>query len=447
MRLLGLIWEYVGMKSEEMTGVGSVPPASVGLPRKDRPDHQEAIPVDEYLERSIALGRAFPVTQVEDVPLLDALGRCLAQDVVSAVPVPAFTNSAMDGYAVQRTQDVTVPIEFSVVGEQPAGPSKDLVVGEGEAVRIMTGAPLPKGANTVVRSEYCAEADGVMTMHEEERLGANIRMEGEDQEAGSTIVTAGTCLGARDLSAIASVGQATVRVRRRPRVAVISTGSELVAPGEALRPGMIYESNSTLMAALLVEDGYDAEVFSAVADTVEGLATTLSEAASWADAALMSGGASFGKYDVVRELLGPLPEALFTRVLMQPGKPQGLGVWEDGERPLPFLSFPGNPVSVFVSYRVFGLPFLAALAGGRHSPLVLQARAGEDWKSPSGRTQFLPGRLENAEPGELPEVYPVSPLGSGSHLVTSMPKANALAVGPEEVNRVHAGDVLSVQVF
>lgn len=435
------------MMNEDVQGPSSVPPASVGSPREDRPDHQQAIPLESYLEWALDLGKQNRVVKTETVPLVDALDRYLAKDVISEVPIPTFTNAAMDGYAVRLEGEPVTPLSLTIVGEQPAGPMRDLTVGVGEAVRIMTGAPLPEGANTVVRSEYCGEDGRTVVLEQLERLGANIRTVGEDSPVGAKVVSAGTFLGPRDLSAIASVGQASVLVHEPLKVAIVSTGSELVAPGEPLAPGMIYESNSILLKALLQRAGFESRVFAAVADTEAGLRDAMNEAGTWADAALLSGGASFGKYDIVRSLLGASDTSRFVRVQMQPGKPQGLGVWEGEGGKLPFMSFPGNPVSVFVSYQVFGLPFLLELLGASNPPLTLFAHAGEDWKSPAGRTQFLPGRLVDAEPGSLPVVFPVSPLGSGSHLVTSLGRANVLAIGPKDVGRVKKGDQVEVRLF
>ena len=435
------------MTNEDAQGLSSVPPASVGAPREGRPDHQRAIPLENYLEWALDLGKKNRVQETETVPLADALDRYLAEDVVSEVPVPTFTNAAMDGYAIRVEGELSAPLSLKIVGEQPAGPLRDITVKVGEACRIMTGAPLPEGANTVVRSEYCGEDGHTVVLEQLEKLGANVRTVGEDLSVGATVVSAGTFLGPRDVSAIASVGQANVLVHKPLKVAIVSTGNELVAPGEPLAPGMIYESNSILLKGLLQRAGFEAKVFAAVADTEEGLRSAMDEAGAWANAALLSGGASFGKYDVVRSLLGAGDTSRFVRVQMQPGKPQGLGVWEGDGLKLPFMSFPGNPVSVFVSYQVFGLPFLLELLGTSNPPLTLYASAGEDWKSPAGRTQFLPGRLVDAEPGKLPVIYPVSPLGSGSHLVTSLGQANVLAVGPKEASRVLKGNQVEVRLF
>lgn len=417
-------------------------------PQADRPDHQVAIPWEDYRDAAVALAGNNAVRRTKTVALAAANNHYLAADVVSEVPIPTFTNSAMDGYALTLTEDeVTLPVRFRIIGEQPAGRSRDLTVHPGEAVRIMTGAPLPQGANVVVRSEYTEEDGDQVIVTRMEKRGANIRMEGEDQEAGAVILKAGTKLSPRDLSAVAAVGQDSVQVHDPLKVAIVSTGDELVAPGEPLNPGEIYESNSILLQTLIENAGFVARVVRAVEDTEEALARSLDECATWADAALITGGVSFGKYDIARNLLGNLPESMFTRAQMQPGKPQGHGIWTSGDARIAFMAFPGNPVSVFVSYQVLGLPFLSALLGVPFTRTTLSAVAGETWRSPKGRVQFLPGKLVPGAPGSLPTVYPVSPLGSGSHLVTSLAGANVLAVGPRELSRVEQGSVVEVELF
>lgn len=400
-----------------------------------RIDHLPSIPLESYRERLDALACRIPPLPTEEVGLAGSLNRVLARDLVSRVSVPGFANSAMDGYAV-RAGDLSIPAELDIVGEQPAGPARNLTLEDGQAIRIMTGAPVPTDADTVVPSEVTQEIDGRVRILEAVAPGANVRGVGEDVLAGTVVLTGGTRMGPRQIGAAAAIGAGRIEVRRPLRVAVISTGDELAAPGSDLVSGQIFESNSFLLTALASEAGMPTITFPGVDDRPERLAETFDQAAARADVILVSGGISVGKYDVVRGLLGDAPDSCFVRVAMQPGKPQGHGLWKG----VPVLAFPGNPVSVFVSYHLFGGPFLQALAGeGSASPQMAWAVAGEGWKSPEGRRQFLPVLVEVGEEGP-PRVTRAARLGSGSHLVTSLAHARALAVVDEAVTEVRTGD-------
>lgn len=406
-----------------------------------RRDKQRSINIAEYLQQVRRLGEEHRVETTEVVPVEDALGRVLAESVVAKDNVPMFANSAMDGYAVRYADLETFPIELSIAGEQPAGPRRDLLVQEGQAVRIMTGASLPAGADTVVQSELTEESGAVVRILESVRSGANVRHPGEDVAAGEQVLPRGTRLGARQLSAAAAAGSPKLDVYRRVRVGVLSTGDELVPPGSSLGPGQIYESNSFLLGGLAQEAGAEVERQTAVADTPEALASALDELASSCDAMLLSGGVSVGRFDVVRNLLDGAEDAHFHRVALQPGKPQGRAIWKG----VPLLAFPGNPVGAFVSFYVFGRPFLRAI-GGELAPGRPRRRvtAGAGWKAPEGRTQYVPGELRTSGDGTVVFV-PSSRLGSGSHLVTSLAKATSLAVIPAKVESVAEGDIIDVE--
>lgn len=445
------------------------PDQSEQLPAKTvRVDHQGSISIEDYLRKALALAEVKVSSESVEVPLRHARGRVLAADVFSIVATPTFTNSAMDGYAI-RSEDVQdgpvqaesaegapvepkpLPLRLEIVGEQPAGLSRSLQVKRGEAVRIMTGAPIPAGADTVVRSEDTDEDDGFVLIHQPPAKGANVRTKAEDAPAGELILPKGRVLTARDLSAAAAVGVATLSVREKVTVGIVSTGDELVEPGTPLKEGQIYESNATLLGGLVEELGGHAVYRHGVADTEEALAAELDELAHFVDAILLSGGVSVGRFDVVRNLLSGQPAALFTRVKLQPGKPQGMGFWsKDRNRSeltdgVPFLAFPGNPVGSFVSFQVFGKPFLRALQGATYAaPTYFWAKAGETWSGPSGRTQYLAATTRTETVGDLPRVYPVSKLGSGSHLVTALADATVLAIGPEDVTTVNEGDLVKV---
>lgn len=373
---------------------------------------------------------------------VDCLGLVLAQDVDAVLPVPPFTNSAMDGYAV-RAHDVTkVPVVLRVVGDSPAGAPTDRSVGAGEAVRIMTGAPLPVGADAIVPVEATDQQPGAaplpqwVEIREPATKGRHVRRAGEDMAAGAPVLAAGTRLTPAALAAAISTGHGELTVHPRPRVAVIATGSELVAPGRNLGPGQLPDSNSPMLAALVEQAGADVAVRVAVADDVELFGRALAAAADRADLVLTTGGISAGAFDVVKEFGG----LDFHAVSMQPGKPQASGWIELDERRVPLLGLPGNPVSVFVSFHVFAAPLLAALAGDLawERPTVV-ARASSAWLSPAGRQQYVPVAL--ATDGTC---APPHSLGSGSHLIASLHLADGLAIVAEDVTGVAVGDELKV---
>lgn len=373
---------------------------------------------------------------------VDCLGLILAEDIDAVLPVPPFTNSAMDGYAV-RARDVTeVPARLKVVGDSPAGAPTDRSVGAGEAVRIMTGAPLPVGADAIVPVEATDQRPGAaplpqwVEIREPAGLGRHIRRAGEDVPVGSPVLTSGTRLTPAALAAAIATGHGELAVHPRPRVAVIATGSELVPPGRTPGPGQLPDSNSPMLAALVEQAGADVAVRVAVADDVEVFGRALEAAAARADLVLTTGGVSAGAFDVVKEFGG----LDFHAVLMQPGRPQASGWIELDERRVPLLGLPGNPVSVFVSFHVFVAPLLAALAGDRawERP-TLVARASTAWRSPAGRQQYVPVAL--AADGTC---APPHALGSGSHLIASLHLADGLAIVAADVTEVAAGDELTV---
>ena len=404
-----------------------------------RRDKQSSISIAEYLARVTKLGSVHRIRDVQTRPLEECLGAVLARDLTAQADVPRFPNSAMDGYAVQHGDLVNGPTELRIVGDQPAGLKRDLTVSAGEAVRIMTGAPLPFGADTVVQSELTEERGTTVRILERVRAGANVRQPGEDVSAGMEVLSKGTRLGARQLSAAAAAGFAELEVYRRLRVGVIATGDEIVPPGGALEAGEIYESNTYLLAGLAQESGALVTQRNVVGDAPEALAEVLSATAASSDAVLLSGGVSVGHYDVVRNLLEGAEGAFFQRVALQPGKPQGQAIWSGK----PLLAFPGNPVGAFVSFHVFGRAFLEAVASGVAADRPRRkARAATGWKTPTGRTQYVPGYLRT-EGGQV--FHPVSEYGSGSHLVTTLGRATCLAIIPADVDYVEPGDTVQVE--
>ena len=401
------------------------------------------ITVEEHLARCLAAVGPLPVVEL---PLLNALGHSLAADATSAVELPGFDNSSMDGFAL-RAADVAgagpdAPTRLAVSGEVAAGGGRPARLAPGTAVRIMTGAPLPDGADSVVPVEWTggwADGDaaaGVVAVRQAPDTGAFVRRAGEDVSSGEVVVAAGSVLTARHLALLAATGHATLAVHRAPRVAVLSSGSELVPPGRPLGFGQVHDSNGYGLAAAAASLGARARYLGIVPDDAGAVRAALVEAAAGADLLLTSGGVSAGVYDVVKEVLTELGGVRFDRVAMQPGMPQGFGVIEG----TPVFTLPGNPVSSMVSFEVFARPVLRALAGvpvpDRRPEIV--AIAGAGWSSPAGRRQFVRAVLSPGAAG--PRVVPVG--AQGSHLVADLAAATCLAVVPEEVTRVSPGDSL-----
>lgn len=404
--------------------------------------------VEEHLAGILASVRSLPA---HPCATSDAAGLTLHDDVHAAIDIPAFDNSAMDGFAV-RFDDVsrataTQPVDLRVIGDLPAGSADDPPIQPGEGVRIMTGAPLPTDADTVVPFESTRGglADSLSTTSivvAPRDRGAHVRCAGEDVRAGDRLVSAGVRLGPFQLAAIAAAGVATVVVSRRPRVAVIATGSELVAAGTPLRRGQIPESNGTLLAGMA--RAADAEVIGLETVDDEGPAlqnaiARLIDRADAADAIIFSGGVSAGAFEVVRnELAGSMA---FTSVAMQPGKPQGFGVLPGGTL---LFGLPGNPVSAAVSCEVFVRPALLALQGRAvldRPRLWVPAASG--WRSPAGRRQYVPAVLHQDSDAQW-RVGSATAGGSGSHLAGGLGHAHALAVVPADVEWVEAGDLIEV---
>lgn len=379
------------------------------------------------------------------VPLRDALGLVLAETLASLADIPVFDNSAMDGFAV-RAADVRAGAPLPVAADIPAG-AEPAPLPPGAAARIMTGAPLPPGADAVVPVEQTASGrfgDGDVTPLAVPAAGAHVRRAGEDLRVGDIVLPAGTVLGARQLAAAAGSGHGAVLAHPAPRVAVIATGSELVPPGEPLGPGRIPDSNSTLLAGCVREAGGVTEAVLTVGDDPRELRDALDALAGRVDAYLLSGGVSVGAYDVVKTVVREASGIRFSAVRMQPGKPQAFGLWADGR---PLFGLPGNPVSAFVSFEAFVRPALRRMRGLAEAvrPRVT-AVAEEDWASSPGREQHMPIVVDSA-PGDPLRVRPAARRGSGSHLLASLARADGLAIVPERVEQVRAGEAVAVMLF
>jgi len=392
------------------------------------------ISVEQHQATVSALIGELPVL---DLPVADCLGLVLAADLRSPVFLPPFDNSAMDGYAVRaadlRGASAERPVELPVAGDIPAGRTDVVRLAEGTTLRIMTGAPLPADADGVVAVELTDGGVQRVRVFTEIEPGNHLRRRGEDVVAGDVVLPAGSVLNPARLGLAAAVGAATLPVRR-PRVVVLSTGSELVEAGQPLENGQIYESNGILLAASVRAIGGVAEVLRFVPDDVEAFHATLAEKLPGADLLVTSGGVSAGAYEVVKDALtGQGVE--FVRVAMQPGGPQGAGRYLG----VAVATLPGNPVSAALSFELFLRPALLAAMGHQQTnrPQVT-ARLAKGVSTPLGRRQYRRARYDAAT--GLVEVVG----GPGSHLLASLAAANCLLVVPEEASELADGAEVTV---
>ena len=388
------------------------------------------ISIEEGRRRVLAAVHAL---DSEDVPLPEARGRVLAEDLTSAVDVPPFDSSAMDGYAL-----VAGPAtELEVIGESRAGHPSERAVAPGAAVRISTGAAVPGGASAVIPVERTS-ANGDRVEVEETAEGANIRRAGEDLRAGDVVLARGALLGPAELGVAASVGRAELRCARRPRVALLVTGDELVQPGGALGPGQIYTSNGFALAAQLEDAGADLVLSDTVPDTAEATHAALARALETADVVIGSGGVSVGPHDHVKDALRELGVVEhFWGVSLRPGKPTWFGV---RERVLVF-GLPGNPVSAMVTFQLFARPALAALQGADPAASSASATLDEPVRRNPRREEAVRVRLRHAEDG----LHAVTTGEQGSHMLTSMLGADALALIAAGDGELGAGERVEVQ--
>jgi molybdopterin molybdotransferase len=431
------------------------------------------------------LGTVRPLAPT-DINLADALGLVLAEDVTAASPLPSFDNSAMDGYAV-RVADVAAateesPVTLPVVAEVAAGDTGAYALPPGTAIRIMTGAMLPHGAQAVIPVEWTDGGTARVTIRGQAEPGHAVRLAGEDAKAGEVLLTEGTRLRPMHIAVIAAAGRGTVRVRPRPRAAVLSTGNELTEPGMPVVPGRIWDSNSFMIAAAAREAGCLAYRQAIVPDQPEQVLPAIEDQLVRADLMITTGGVSMGaEHDVVKAALSELGTITFRKVAMQPGMPQGFGtialhaaaVPADGSdrigpsladtvrkvvrrgrgaaepaapaqpgEQVPIFTLPGNPVSAFVSFQVFVRPAIGALQADDGLGLErVRAELAGPLRSPPGRRSFLRGVLD---PGRT-RVTPLT--GQGSHQVATLGRANALIVVPEWVVKMAGGETAEVLVL
>ncbi|RDI31252.1 molybdopterin molybdotransferase MoeA [Lentzea flaviverrucosa] len=405
--------------------------------------------VAEHRKRVAELVGSMPVLQL---PLEECLGLVLAADVIAPLDLPPFDNSAMDGYAVRAAdlrRDETVrlvgavdspardeTVRLVVADDIPAGRTELNPLEPGTVQRIMTGAPLPPGADAVVQVEWTDGGTETVTINRAVEPGQNIRTGGDDVRKGDAVLAAGTVLRPSTLGLASALGLPELPVRRRPRVLVLSTGSELVEPGRPLELGQIYESNGMMLASSVRDAGCVAIQLRFVPDDVEAFHQALKPYLGSVDVIMTSGGVSAGAYEVVKDALAD-HDMQFIKVAMQPGGPQGSGRYEG----VPVLSLPGNPVSAQVSFEVFVRPALLASMGHEQTERpTAQARITTGLTSPAGKTQFRRG-LHDPSSGQV--VTPVG--GPGSHLLSALALSNCLIEVPEDVTELAAGAEVTVR--
>ncbi|HUA53253.1 MAG TPA: gephyrin-like molybdotransferase Glp [Candidatus Sulfotelmatobacter sp.] len=392
--------------------------------------------------RALLDARVTPVVETETVPLGATLGRILAADLAAPIAVPPHANSAVDGYAVHFDDLASdVDTRLRIVGRVAAGHPSPRAPARGEALRIFTGAPMPSGPDTVLMQEDCrVEADTVVIRPGIKR-GANFRAAGEDVAAGAVALRAGHRLRPQDLGLAASLGLNTLVVRRRLKVALFSTGDELTEPGQALRPGAIYDSNRYTLAALLRVTGIEIDDLGILPDRLPAIRAALADAAGRHDAILTSGGMSTGEEDHVKAAVEAIGALHFWRLAIKPGRPVALG--QIGR--VPFVGLPGNPVAVMVTYLRIARPLLLKLAGAADvEPTLYRVRAGFGYRKKKERREYVRAWLEaGADGAPVARRFP----RDGAGILSSMVEADGLVELPEELTTLEPGAAVDYLPF
>jgi molybdopterin molybdotransferase len=378
-----------------------------------------------------------PVSGIETVSLADALGRVVARDVVAAVALPPFDNSAVDGYAVRHADLAKAgDTRLQATGRVQAGSRSAAAVGAKEAIRIFTGAPMPDGADTVFMQEDVRAENGSVTVPAGLKPGANRRLMGEDLPAGAIALPAGRRLGPQDIALAAAIGVTQLEVRRRPRVAVFSTGNEIAEPGTPLGPNRLYDANRFLLLALLREAGADAHDLGILRDDPATLAPAIEAAASAHDLILTSGWVSTGEADFVRAAVESIGKLVFWRLAIKPGRPVAMGV----VRGTAFAGLPGNPVAVFVTFVHVVRPLLMRIAGASFSPVMaMPVRAAFSYRKKKGRREYVRVGLRRSEDGVIEAIkHPQE----GAGILTSLTETDGLAELEEDRVEVAPGSTV-----
>ncbi len=419
------------------------PAASTGARPRPASVREGMLTVEDHLEKIL---RGIGPLGAYDQPLVESLGLPLHEAFVSPSDLPLFDNSAMDGYAI-RSEDLAgasraQPVVLPVVGEIAAGSGRPFAISAGTAVKIMTGAPIPRGADAVIPFEKTDRGNARVEIYDSTTPGACIRPKGDDIKAGETVLAEGTVLGPREIGLLASLGAPRAKARPRPRVVVISTGDELREPGTHLDFDSINDGNSYMLAAAVRDAGAICYRVGAVDDSPRTFRKVLSEQLVRADLVVTSGGISKGDHDVVKETLSALGTVDFVEVAMQPGKPQGFGRVFDEQTPI--ITLPGNAVSAYVSFEVFVLPAIRRMMGRTpyRRPMV-HAVLAADLRSTPGIRQYVRGVFEVTHRGA--KVTPI--VGNGSHLIGSLAKANALIIVGEDQTALNMGDTVRTLVL
>jgi molybdopterin molybdotransferase len=411
--------------------------------------------VEEARDRILSY---FEVLPVEATPLIDSLGQVLAENLVASFDIPPLANSAMDGYAVLASDTTGAstenPVELPVTGVVAAGQLPDHPLEPRTAIRIMTGAPIPDQANAVVPFEDTDELErrgdggatpGTIGIRLQAEPYDNMRGAGEDVESGTTVFDSGQILRAGEIGVIASLGHATVQAVRRPVIAIVSTGDELLEPGEDHQPGKIYNSNAFSIAAMVTRYGGVPKIMGIARDTVESLESALEKALD-ADLVVTSAGVSKGDYDVVKDVLSAKGEIALWSVRMRPAKPLAFGVLDrkDGTK-VPHLGLPGNPVSAMVAFEQFGRPAIRLMMG---KPQVekpsVEAIMDDPIQNHDGRRVYARVHVYRDDSG----VYRAKSTGNqSSGVLSSMAQANGLAICPDDIGMINAGEIAKVEML